>query len=286
MTEHPRPDIRQMHTVLDGLILGESPRWHEGKLWVADWAGHELITLDQDGVREVVERPEAIPCCIDWLPDGRLLLVAGDRLLRREPDGRLVAHADLGSLDPHPWNDIAVDSRGNAFVGGIGFDFPGGDFAPGLLAVITPDGAARTVADGLAFPNGMVVTADDATLIVAESYGNRLTAFDIAADGSLSNRRVWAELPGDHPDGICLDTEGAVWAGDVGNRHCVRVAEGGRVLQTIDTDLGCFACTLGGADGRTLYLVTAAWPNDFRTRTGQVLAVQVNVPRARTGDGK
>jgi sugar lactone lactonase YvrE len=284
MTEHPRPDFHERHTVLDGLILGESPRWHEGKLWVADWAGHELITLDQDGVREVVERPEAIPCCIDWLPDGRLLLAAGGRLLRRELDGRLVSHADLRTLDPHPWNDIAVDSRGNAFVGGIGFDFPGGDFAPGLLAVITPDGAARTVADGLAFPNGMVVTADDATLIVAESYGNRLSAFDIAADGSLSSRRVWAELPGDHPDGICLDAEGAVWAADVGNRHCVRVAESGRLLQTIQTDLGCFACTLGGAGGRTLYLVTAAWPNDFRTRTGQVLAVQVNVRSARAGD--
>jgi sugar lactone lactonase YvrE len=190
----------------------------------------------------------------------------------------------LRTLDPHPWNDIAVDSRGNAFGGGIGFDFPGGDFAPGLLAVITPDGAARTVADGLAFPNGIVVTADDATLIVAESYGNRLSAFDIAADSSLSSRRVWAELPGDHPDGICLDAEGAVWAADVGNRHCVRVAEGGRVLQTIQTDLGCFACTLGGAGGRTLYLVTAAWPNDFRTRTGQVLAVQVSVRSARAGD--
>ena len=269
--------------VLDGLIFGESPRWHEGRLWVADWAAHELITLDPDGARQVVEHPPAIPACFDWLPDGRLLLVAGDRLLRREPDGRLVTHTELGQLDPHPWNEIAVDSRGNAFVGGIGFAFPGGQFAPGLLAVITPDGAARTVVDGLAFPNGVVITPDDATLIVAESYANRLTAFDIDPDGGLSNRRVWAELTADHPDGICLDAEGAVWAADVGNRHCVRVAEGGRLLDTIEVDRGCFACALGGADGRTLFLVTQAWPNDFHTPTGQVLAAPVAVPAAAGG---
>jgi sugar lactone lactonase YvrE len=264
--------------VLDGLVLGESPRWHDGKLWVADWAAHKLITLDPDGTLQVVERPSSVPCCIDWLPDGRLLLVSGDRLLCREPDGALVTHAELGNLNPHSWNDIAVDSRGNAFVGCIGFDFPGGEFAPGILAVVTPDGSARTVAEDMAFPNGMVVTPDDATLIVAESYGNRLTAFTIGEDGALSNRRVWADLPGDHPDGICLDAEGAVWAADVGNQHCVRVREGGQVLETIDADRGCFACTLGGDDGRTLYIVTARWPSDFHTPTGQVLALQVEVP--------
>jgi sugar lactone lactonase YvrE len=267
--------------VLDGLVLGESPRWHDGRLWVADWAAHELITLDADGTRQVAERPTSIPCCIDWLPDGRLLLVCGDRLLRREPDGTMVTHAELAQLDPHPWNDIAVDGQGTVFVGGIGFDFPAGQFAPGLIAVITPDGVARTAAEDLAFPNGMVVTPDDATLIVAESYGNRLTAFDIGAGGALSNRRVWADLGDDHPDGICLDAEGAVWAADVGNKHCVRVREGGQVLQTVDADRGCFACTLGGAGGRTLYIVTAQWPNDFRTPTGQVLAVPVTVPGAR-----
>ena len=266
--------------VLEGLILGESPRWHEGKLWVADWGAHELLTLNADGKREVVERPSSIPCCIDWLPDGRLLLVSGDRLLRREPDGALVTHAELGSLDAHPWNDIAVDSPGNAFVGCIGFDFPGGEFAPGILAVVTPDGTARTVAEDLAFPNGMAVTPDDTTLIVAESYGNRLTAFNIGDDGALSDRRMWADMPGDHPDGICLDAEGAVWAADVGNQHCVRVREGGQVLQTIDADRGCFACALGGPDGNTLYIVTAQFPNDFHTPTGRVLAVQVEVPSA------
>lgn len=180
--------------VLDRLVLGESPRWHDGRLWVADWAAHELITLDASGTRQVVEHPTSIPCCIDWLPDGQLLLVSGDRLLRREPDGTMVTHAELAQLDPHPWNDIAVDSQGNVFVGCIAFDFPAGEFAPGIIAVVTPDGVARTAAKDLAFPNGMVVTPDDATLIVAESYGNRLTAFDIGADGALSNRRVWADL--------------------------------------------------------------------------------------------
>jgi len=272
--------------VLDGLVLGESPRWHEGRLWVADWAAHELITLDTSGTRQVVERPTSIPCCIDWLPDGRLLLVSGDRLLRREPDGTMVAHAELAQLDPHPWNDIAVDGQGNVFVGCIGFDFPGGEFAPGIIAVVTPDGVARTVAEDLAFPNGMVVTPDDSTLIVAESYGNRLTAFDIGAGGALSNRRVWADLGEDHPDGICLDAEGAVWAADVGNKHCVRVREGGQVLQTVDADRGCFACALGGADGRTLYMVTAQWPNDFHTPTAQVLAVHVTVPSAGTATAR
>jgi sugar lactone lactonase YvrE len=148
--------------------------------------------------------------------------------------------------------------------------------------VVTPDGVARTAAQDLAFPNGMVVTPDDATLIVAESYGNRLTAFDIGAGGALPNRRVWADLGEDHPDGICLDAGGAVWAADVGNKHCVRVREGGQVLQTVDADRGCFACTLGGAGGRTLCIVTAQWPTDFRTPTGQVLAVQVTVPSARS----
>src|SRR5215831_8858499 len=125
--------------VLDGLVFGESPRWHDDKLWVADWAAHELITLDTEGTRQIADRPDSIPCCIDWLPDGRLLLVCGNRLLRREPDGTLVTHADLAHLDPHPWNEIAVDSRGNAFVNGIGFDFPGGEYAPGIVAVVTPD---------------------------------------------------------------------------------------------------------------------------------------------------
>jgi sugar lactone lactonase YvrE len=270
--------------LMEGVVFGESPRWHDGHLWFSDWGANEVIALDADGSHKVVVTVPSIPMCIDFLPDGRLLVVdsAQRRLLRREPDGSLVQHADLSGISDKPWNDIVADDRGNAYVNTIGFDFPGGEFAPGLVVLVTPEGNVSQVADNLAFPNGMVVTPDDATLIVAESYGNRLTAFDIGAGGVLSNRRVWADLGEDHPDGICLDAEGAVWAADVGNKHCVRGGEGGQVLQTIDADRGCFACTLGGADGRTLYIVTAQWPNDFRTPTGQVLAVQVTVPSARS----
>jgi sugar lactone lactonase YvrE len=201
-----------------------------------------------------------------------------------EPDGSLVVHSDLTELSDYKWNDIALDRRGNAFVNNVGFDFPGEEFAPGFLAVVAPDGSARQVADGIAFPNGMVVTPDDSTLIVAESYGSRLTAFDIAADGGLSNRRVWAELDHGAPDGICLDAEGAVWYGDVPNKCCVRVREGGEVLQTIELDRGCFACALGGPARSTLFMVATEWGGTSRMgegeRTGRVLMVDVHTPSA------
>lgn len=277
------PDPR---VLLSGLVFPESPRWHDGRLWVSDWGAHEVIAVDPKGKSEVVARVPSFPLCIDFLPDGRLLLVSARdrRLLRRESDGSLATHANLSAASEKPWNDIVVDGRGNAYVNNIGFDFPGGAFAPGIVALVTPDGIARQVADGMAFPNGMAVTPDNATLIVAESYGNRLTAFDIAVDGGLSNRRVWAELGGDHPDGICLDAENAVWYSDVGARHCVRVREGGEVLQTIDLDRGCFACVQGGDDRRTLFMVANQWggPTSMgdQTRMGQVLAVEAPAPGA------
>jgi sugar lactone lactonase YvrE len=271
---------------MTGIAFGESPRWHDGRLWFADWAAEELIAVDLDGDSEVVMRVASFPFCIDWLPDGRLLIVsARDRLLlRREEDGTLATHADLSVLSEHPWNDIVVDGRGNAYVGNIGFDFPGGEVAPGILAVVAPDGSARQVADGVMFPNGVAVTPDDSTLILAESYASRLTAFDIDADGGLSNRRVWADLDGGAPDGICLDAEGAVWYGDVPNRRCVRVREGGEVLQTIELDRGCFACMLGDADGRTLFMVTREWggPEAMAAgeRTGQIVTAEAPAPHA------
>jgi sugar lactone lactonase YvrE len=173
--------------LLTDLAFPESPRWHDGRLWVSDWGAHEVITVDLDGRRDIAARVPSFPMCIDHLPGGGLLVVASGerRLLRQEPDGSLATHADLAALGTHPWNDIVVDGRGNAYVNNIGFDFPAGEFAPGIVALATPDGAARQVADGLAFPNGMAVTPDNATLIVAESYGQKLTAFDIAGDGSL-----------------------------------------------------------------------------------------------------
>src|ERR687889_1338883 len=200
---------------MTGIAFGESPRWHDDRLWFSDWGAQEIIAVDLEGNSEVIVRIRSFPFCIDFLPDGRLLIVsARDRLLlRREPDGSLVTHADVGRLSDHPWNDIVVDGRGNAYVGNIGFDFPGGEFAPGILALVEPDGAARQVAEGVAFPNGIAVTPDNATLILAESYGNSLTAFDIAPNGSLSNQRVWADLDGGVADGRTLFIVAREWRG-------------------------------------------------------------------------
>jgi sugar lactone lactonase YvrE len=269
----PEPQI-----LLSGLAIGESPRWHEDRLWFSNWGAQEIIAVDLDGNSEVMALvPTTVPFCIDWLPDGRLLVVAGQeaQLLRGNPDGSLSTYAELGNISERPWNDIVVDGRGNAYVGNIGFDFPEGEFTPGILALATPEGSVRQVADGVAFPNGIVVTPDNSTLILAESYGNRLSAFDIATDGGLSNRRVWADLGDGVPDGICLDAEGAVWYGDVPNKRCVRVREGGEVLQTIELDRGCFACMLGGIDRRTLFMVARVWGGLEGTadgeRTGQIL---------------
>lgn len=279
-------DTPEPHTLMTGLVFGESPRWHDGRLWLSDMGAGEVMAVDLTGQHEVVARVPTGLSGLGFLPDGRLLIVAGSDglLLRREPDGSLVTHADLTGLAPRLWNDLVVDGRGNAYVNNIGFDFGTGQaFAPGSLALVTPDGVARQVADGLAFPNGMAVTPDNTTLIVAESYGDRLTAFDIAADGGLSNRRVWASLNGGHPDGICLDGDNAVWYGDVPARRCVRVREGGEVLQTIDLDRGCFACALGGANRRTLFLMAAEFSTAAGmagTRTGQVLTVEAPVAGA------
>jgi sugar lactone lactonase YvrE len=278
--------VPELHTLMTGIVFGESPRWHDERLWFSDWGAQELIAVDLEGNSEVIVRMPSFPFCIDWLPDGRLLIVsARDRLLlRREPDGSLVTHADLSSLSDYPWNDIVVDGRGNAYIGNIGFDFPGGEFAPGILALVAPDGSARQVADGVAFPNGMAVTPDNSTLIVAESYASRLTAFDIADDGSLSNRRVRADLGDGAPDGICLDAEGAVWYGDVPNKRCVRVREGSEVLQTIDLDRGCFACMLGGPERKMLFMMAREWRGMESTtegeRTGQILITPAPAPGA------
>jgi sugar lactone lactonase YvrE len=275
-----------METLMTGIAFGESPRWHEGRLWFSDWGAEELIAVDLAGNSEVMLQVQSFPFCIDWLPDGRLLIVhSRDRLLqRREPDGTLVTHADLSSVSTGSWNEIVVDGRGSAYVNGAGFDMMAGEApAPGIVALVAPDGSARQVADNIAFPNGMAVTPDNSTLIVAESYASRLTAFDIAADGGLSNRRVWAGLGDGVPDGICLDAEGAAWYADVPNKRCVRVREGGEVLGTVELDRGCFACMLGGADRRTLFLVAREWYGMDISKgmgTGQVLTAGAPAPGA------
>jgi sugar lactone lactonase YvrE len=246
----------EAQVLLTGLVMGESPRWHEDRLWFAHWGTGEIVAVDLDGNSEVVGRgPAGLGWSIDWLPDGRLL-VTGQELVRREPDGSMVRHADLSGVADHGWNEIVVDGRGNIYVNGAGFRFGEEEFRPGILAVVTPDGSARQVADGIAFPNGMVVTPDNSMLIVSESFAGRLTAFDIAADGSLSNRRVWADSVG--PDGICIDAERAIWTGS-GANACVRVREDGEVLQRIELDRSPFACMLGGADRRTLFIMAQEW---------------------------
>jgi len=281
--------------LLDGLAYVESPRWHEGRLWFAHWGTGEIVAVDLDGHSEVTGHgPPGLGWSIDWLPDGRLL-VTGKELLRREPDGSMVRHADLGGL-AEGWNEIVVDGRGNIYLNSIRFAFlSGAQPTSGVIALVTPDGSVRQVAGDLAFPNGMVITPDNATLIISESFTGRLIAFDIEADGSLSNRRVWAESLA--PDGICMDAEGAVWVGTAATfAHTrrvgtpagavVRVREGGEVLQRIEYDRAIFAAMLGGPDQKTLFLLAAEWRGieqvneALAARTGQVLVSQAPVPSA------
>jgi sugar lactone lactonase YvrE len=275
--------VTQLRTVVSGLAMGESPRWHDGRLWFSDMGTKVVTAVDLDGGTEVVAEVPGMPMGLGWLPDGTMLIVSSDgRLLQRGPDGVVSTRSDLTGLSRFPWSDMVVDGRGNAYIGNIGFDFSKRDGQPvagphpGTVALVSPDGTARIVADDTAFPNGMAVTPDNATLIVAESYANRLTAFDIDPGGGLSNRRLWADLGDGVPDGIWLD-EQAVWYADVPNQRCVLVREGGEVLRTLEADRGCFACTLGGPDGRTLFVMAARWPDCMQggERTGQVLAVDL-----------
>jgi sugar lactone lactonase YvrE len=275
------PDV-----LVEGIAFPESPRWHDGRLWFSDWVAHQVLAVDPSGGQEVMAEVDAFPFSIDWLPDGRMLISAGTRLLRMEADGSLSPHADLSGRTEFGLNEIVIDDRGYVYVNGAGFDMMGGgEFRPGIVALVRPDGSSEVVADGVAFPNGMAITPDGATLIVADSYAKQLIGFDIGSDGTLSRRRTWAELGDDNPDGICLDAEGAVWYADVPHRHCVRVAEGGDVLQTVEVDRGCFACTLGGSEETTLFIATQEWNGPEAVgsgpRTGQILTVEA--PAARSG---
>ena len=282
----------QSHLLAGDLVIGESARWHDGRLWLSNWGAQEIFAFDLEGHRELISKvPTTIPFSIDWLPDGRLLVVAGPerRLLRQESDGSLVDHVDLTGL-PGGLNEIVVDGRGTIYVNG-GTDFsPDEGAAPGFIAMISPDGAVRQVADGLAFPNGMAVTEDNSTLIIAESFASKLTAFDITTDGGLSGRRTFGDVLA---DGICLDAEGAVWTPSWHDDKpcCLRVADGGEVLDRIPLDQSGFACALGGSEGRTLFMLTADWHmgEDFMDnlhrlttgpRTGHVLTATVTVPSA------
>lgn len=246
--------------LVSGLCFGEGPRWHDGELWLSDMHAHQVIRVAADGaitpVAEVGNRPSGL----GWLPNGDLLIVSmADRCLLRFDGNELAVHADLSDLASFHCNDMVVDGNGRAYVGNFGFDLQRrASPSPAELVCVEPDGSARVVAEDLMFPNGTVITADGSTLIVAETFGARLTAFDIGDGGDLSNRRVWAELPrGAVPDGICLDAEGAVWSASPTTCECVRQVEGGEITHRVEVDQGAFACMLGGSDGTTLFILTA-----------------------------
>jgi sugar lactone lactonase YvrE len=274
--------MNEIRTLLTDRGLLESPRWHNDRWYVSDWSAGEVFTVDAEGHVEVVAQVASLPLCTAFRPDGRLVIVSSPqgRLLLREPDGTLVPYVDLGRPG---WNDIVVDGRGNAYVNGAGYDPATGEFTAGGITLAAADGTVRAVADDILFPNGMAVTPDNATLIVADSHRHHLLAFDIDADGGLSGRRVWADLGDGTPDGICLDADGAAWYADVPHRCCVRVAEGGTVSRTIALDRGGFACMLGGPDSTTLCMVGA----EFRSMSegvspgsGQMYVTEVDVPGA------
>ncbi len=257
--------------LVDGLGFPESTRWHDGRIWLCNWGAGEVLAVTTGGEREVMARvaPKTLPFSIDWLPDGRLLVIDGPRraLLGQGSDATLEVVADLSSLSSAPFNELVVNAAGGAYVNGGGGD----------IVRVGPDGTIREVAGGLKWPNGMALLDAERTLVVADSHAEQLLAFDVGDDGLLSGRRLWADL--EHaPDGICADADGAVWVATVPGQRCVRVREGGEVLNTVALDRGCFACMLGGEDGRTLFIAAAQWRGmeaamkEGPGRTGQLLA--------------
>ncbi|MBT3533082.1 MAG: gluconolactonase [Rhodospirillaceae bacterium] len=278
MTERPS-------VLLEDLTFPEGPRWHDGRLWFSDFYAHEVVAVDLTGKRETIVKVPGQPSGLGWTPDGRLLVVSmtDRRLLRLDPDG-LQEVADLSDLAAFHCNDMVVDGEGGAYVGNFGFNSHGGDpYKAADLIRVDPDGRTSVAATGLAFPNGAVITPDGGTLIVGETRGNILSAWDRAANGALSNRRVWADLGGGFPDGICLDAEGAVWVADPRNKETIRVLEGGEVTDRISTgDYGSFACMLGGPDRRTLFICTClqSGPGTAELRSGRIETIDVDIPGA------
>lgn len=278
---------------LSGLFFGECPRWHEGRLWYSDFFDHGVFSVSPDGERQLEVPFEGETGGLGWLPDGRLLFASRlDRiLLRREEDGTIVRHGDL-----RPWatwhaNDMVVATNGQAYAGNFGFDLDAlyaGKMDPSEISStsiirVDPDGTSCEAAGDIAFPNGTVITEDGTTLIVAESIGGRLTAFDREVDGALTHRREWAPLKRIAPDGICLCEDNTVWVANALAPECVRVAEGGQVLERVATSMNCFACMLGDEDRRTLYMVTAPDSHDAKAkeaRRGAIEKVRTTMPGA------
>ncbi|WP_367109951.1 SMP-30/gluconolactonase/LRE family protein [uncultured Psychrobacter sp.] len=295
---------RELHVVVDSLHYLEGPRWYKNALWFVDFYTEGVYRVNNDGVAEKMVHIENQPSGLGWLPDGRMLVVSmkDRKVMRLEDNGELVVHADIWEHCGGHANDMVVAPNGNAYVGNFGFDLMGGaDHENTGLVLVNPDGSSQVVAEGLSFPNGMVISADQKTLIVNELFGNRISQFDILDDGTLGKRRDFASFGalGDEPnlglrienakilpDGLALDSEGAVWIADTLNQRAVRIKEGGEILETIDTAPdGIFAVALGGIDGRTLFMCAAPdWDEASRKAEtkGRMLATQVKVGHAGT----
>lgn len=270
-------------TWIEGLGFPEGPRWHEGSLWFSDVGRQAVWRVDARGQMEQVARVERHPSGLGWMPDGSLLIVSMyDRRLMRLAHGALSVQADLSNLAAHACNDMVVSREGNAYVGHMGFDLLARprQVAPASLLLVRPDGTVAVAAEDMLYPNGAVITPDGRTLIVAETIGQRLTAFDVLPDGRLSGRRVFAALHGRAPDGICLDADGCVWVADASAPACLRVREGGEIVEQVTTQNHCYACVLGGDTGHTLFLCTAEGfgPDVALRGTGAIERVEVRVP--------
>lgn len=287
---------RATRELAGGIYFGEGPRWRDGRLWFSDFYAHAVKSVSPAGDLRTEFEIDDRPSGLGWQPDGSMLIVSMTKrqLLRRTPDGKIGVHADLGQIATFHCNDMVVDSAGGAYVGNFGFDLDAAMHARGVegvladhtrakLAYVTPDGHARVAAEDMSFPNGPVITPDGKTLILGETLAARLTAFDIGADGALSNRRVWADIGPRVPDGICLDADGAIWVANPIAPECVRVGEGGKILEVIETGAPCYACMLGGDDGKLLFMLTAASSDHeaaAASATGKIVVAEVDSPRA------
>lgn len=277
--------MSELNVLMDGIYFGEGPRWRDGHLWLSDFYAHEVLKVTPDGSRSHVATVLEQPSGLGWLPDGSMLIVSmKDRKLMRLADGNLTEHADMSSIAAWHCNDMVVSADGHAYVGNFGYDhYSEPEEKTANLVRVDPDGSVHLAESGLKFPNGSVITPDGKTLVVGETRGNRLTAWDIAEDGSLTNRRVWADLGKNFPDGICLDEDGAIWVADPRLKETIRVREGGEITHRISTvDFGSYACMLGGDDRKTLYICTApgSGPGAAEAPKGRIEYCRVDIPGA------